>query len=347
MINSSIGRVPIDQPGRLLDPYIKDNNALIEPAEDFTISINYIPHQLYTQYKHHYKAGEFDNDYFVIMSQMGIGDIEKPLIKAHHLSHIDDMSQDLETIWAENVAVVEDFLKNFSKNQESERIYLSFSSFCQGLGRSSLGDVTDSLNKVMGFAGAAFPSLVPYTTLGAVALEGVNHIVKTILEPRFRPQVKTTNFAFYPTTKDESVTVGEAPLQTGAYAFFFEKVELSNLQMDSKGHITSNNNQEVTPYIVVNIKKGIDLAPGQIEQNLATEVLESYDRLSSYPLAPKRAGSNYFKGLEELGRTIRKASAVERYYDLRSKGSSISSAEAERLRKLSEYLKDTLGEDFQ
>lgn len=36
-----IARVPIFEPGPLLDPYLKDNDALIEPAEDFTIAINY------------------------------------------------------------------------------------------------------------------------------------------------------------------------------------------------------------------------------------------------------------------------------------------------------------------
>ncbi|MGK7928644.1 MAG: hypothetical protein AB4290_25985 [Spirulina sp.] len=69
----STGRVPISEAGPLLDPYDKDNNALIEPAEDFTISINYIPQQLFTKYQEYYKAHKHKNDYFVIMSQMGIG----------------------------------------------------------------------------------------------------------------------------------------------------------------------------------------------------------------------------------------------------------------------------------
>ena len=346
MTRSTIGRVPIFEPGPLLDPYVKDDNALIEPAEDFTISINYISQELYHKYQEQYKAREYGNYYFAIMSQMGIGDVQKPILKAHYLNHVDQIKQDLETIWAENVAVVEDFLKNFSRNQESERLYLSFSSFCQGLGDSTLEQVSGAFKQVASFVGAAFPSLVPYTSLGKVALDGVNNIVKKLLEPHFQSEVKTSTFAFYPTTKDESVQIGEAPLQTGAYAFFFEEVELDNLRMDNKGFISSTSTKEVTPYIVVNIKKGIDLAPGQIEQNLAIEVLETYDRLSNYPLTSKNATTNYFKGLEELGKTIRIATAVERYFDLRTKGSSVSPAEAERLRKLSAYLKDTLGEDF-
>jgi hypothetical protein len=85
MTVTTIGRVPINDPGALLSPYIKDDNALISPAEDFTISINTIPLQLYTNYKSHYKAGEFDNNYFAVVSQMGLGDMEKPILKAHYL----------------------------------------------------------------------------------------------------------------------------------------------------------------------------------------------------------------------------------------------------------------------
>lgn len=346
MTKSKIGRAPIFEPGALLDPYIKDNNALIEPAEDFTISINYIPHQLYTKYKTHYKAGEFDNDYFAIMSQMGIGDAEKPVLKVHHLSPIKQMTEDLETIWAENVAIIEDFLHNFSKDRESKRIYLSFSSFCQGLGQSKLEKVTSALQEVMGFVGAAFPSLVPYTRVGNDALEGVNNLVKTVLELRFEPQVKRTTFAFYPIAKDESVPIGEAPLQTGAYAFFFEEVELDNLVIDNKGLVSSKNGEEVSPYIVINIKKGIDLAPGQIEQNLATEILETYDRLSGYPLTVKKGSSGYFQGLEELGKTVRISTSIQRYFELRSRENSLSPAEEERFNKLLAYLKETIGDNF-
>jgi hypothetical protein len=37
MTFKKIGRVPITEPGPLLDPFLKDDNALISAAEDFTV----------------------------------------------------------------------------------------------------------------------------------------------------------------------------------------------------------------------------------------------------------------------------------------------------------------------
>jgi hypothetical protein len=346
MTVTTIGRVPINEPGLLLDPYIKDNNALISAAEDFTISINTIALQLYTKYKEHYLAGQWDNDYFAIVSQMGLGNTEKPILKAHYLNHINNMREDFmsdeTTIWAENVAAIEDF----QKDKKSQRLYLSFSSFCQGLGSSTLEQVTGALGQISQQVGAAFPSLVPFTTLGGVALAGVNNIVKTIVEARFKPQIKTATFGLYPSDFNEHPVIGEAPLQTGAYAFFFERVELNNLRMERDGTITSTRNQPVSPYIVVNIKKGITLAPEQIEKKLATEVLEAYNKTTNYPLSPTNATVGYFEALEELGKSIRLGAFTKRYFELKHKGNQISEPEKKRLEVLVQYLKENL-RDFE
>jgi hypothetical protein len=346
MSKQTVGRVPITQAGPLLDPYEKDPAAVIEKAEDFTISINYISSQLFRRYKSEYKAGEFDNDYFVLMSQMGIGDVEKPSLKVQFLCTNNEMTEDKETIWGENVAIVEDFLKNIGKHQDSERIYLSFSSFCQGLGDSRFDEVRGALKEVITYVGAAFPSLVPFTSFGRAALAGVNNLVNKLLEPRMQSEVKRTEFAFYPTARDEADRIGEAPLQTGAFAFFFAPVELEGHWMDQRGYIVTQTGEETTPYIVVNIKKGIHLAAGQVEQNLAAAVLETYGTLAGYPLQSKNGSSDYFQSLQKLGKSIRLASKVERYFDLRSKGTSLSQAEANQLQKLAMSLEDMLGEHF-
>ena len=212
--------------------------------------------------------------------------------------------------------------------------------------RSTLEQVTGALTQVAHNVGAAFPSLIPYTTSGAAALQGINQIVATILEARFQPQVKTATFALYPLELNEPFRIGKAPLQTGAYAFFFEKVELGKLRMGDDGIITSIDNQTVSPYIVVNIEKGITLAQGQIAKNLATEVLETYNRMSSYPLSPTNTTVNYFEALEELGKTIRLATSTQRYFELKGKGDNLSEAEAKRLEILFAYLKENL-HDFE
>lgn len=342
MVTQTIGRVPIHEPGPLLDPYNKDNNALIAPAEDFTVSINTISLQLYTKYKTQYEAGRHRNYYFAVMSQMGLGDRETPVLKAHYLNHIDSMTADVTDIWAENVAVIEDF----QKDKKAQRLYLSFSSFCQGLGRSTLEQVTGSLRQVVNTVGGAFPGLIPYTTLGSAALQGINNILEKVLNPYFRSEVRTSTFGLYPAQENQSPIIGEAPLQTGAYAFFFEPVELENLRMEANGIVTSTNNKPVSPYIVVNIKKGITLAPTQIEKNLAEEVLETYNRTSSYPLASSHTSIAYFDALEELGKTIRLASSTKRYFELKQKEDRLTEAEAKRLETLLVYLKDNL-HDFE
>lgn len=335
------GRAPIKEHGSLLDPYIQDDDALIYPAEDFTVSINTISHRLFTDYREAYKAGKWDNDYFVVMSQMGLGDAERPILKAHYLNHIDNMARlnhDVASIWAENTATVEDF----QKDERSERLYLSFSSFCQGLGDSTLDQVTGALQQVANQVGGVFPSLVPYTSIGSAALQGINNIVKKILDAKFESEMKTVEFTFYPAEQNRLPNIGEAPLQTGAYAFFFEEVELESLRMERDGTITSTRNEPVSPYIVVNIKKGITLAPGQIEKHLATEVLETYNKSYSNQLNEVNTSVAYFSALEELGKTIRLSTATQRYFELKRKGSQLSEFEVNRMNLLYTYLKENL-----
>ena len=101
--------------------------------------------------------------------------------------------------------------------------------------------------------------------------------------------------------------------------------------MGSNGIVTATNNKPVSPYIVVNIKKGITLAPSQIEKNLATEVLEAYHRTTNYPLTTSNTVIPYFNALEELGKTIRLASSTKRYFELKQKGERVTEAEAKRL----------------
>ncbi len=345
MIKSTLGRVPINQPGLLCDPYLidKDKNALIVPSENFTISIRTISKQLYTEYKDHYLAGKFGNDYFALVSEMGLGDSETPSLKAHYLTHIDNMTNDIvQNIWAENVAIVEDFQKNKKSLDQTDRLYLSFSSFCQGLGDSTEDQVTKALTEVATQVGGAFPTLVPYTALGEAALQGINNIIKKVAQAKFKPEIKTASIALYSYEPKTLPIIGEAPLQTGSYAFFFEEVDLDYLRMEENAIITSTREQPVSPYIVVNIKKGITLAADQIEKNLAAEVLAAYNKTSSYPVTSSTTSVSYFDVLGELGNTIRLATSVQRYFELNQTVVPLSPAETARLSDLSTYLKANL-----
>jgi hypothetical protein len=343
---TNVGRVPVQRRGKttpLRDPYIQDDDAVILAAEDFTVSINTISDQLYKKYANYYKARQYGNNYFAVMSQMGLGDAEKPILKAHYLEHIDRISSVIRSIWAENVAVVEDF----QKDEKSERLYLAFSSFCQGLGRSPLEQVVDAFKQVNKIVGGAFPSLIPYTSIGTTALEGASYIVNTILDDQYKPQVKTVEFTLYPAQKDSSPNIGEAPLQTGAYVLFFEEVNLDHLQMEGDGTVTSIHNELVSPYIVINIEKGKKLAPGQIEKQLAIELLETYNKSYGGKLIENGVSASYFDALEELGKTLQLASTIKRYSELKRKGIQRSEPEENRLQILSSRLKDNSLIDFE
>ena len=335
---TNVGRVPITEPGILQDPFLIEDEALISAADDFTVSINTISDQLYKHYRDFYKAGQYGNDYFVLMSQMGLGDQEMPILKVHYLNHIDNMEQIITSPWAENVAIVEDF----QKDEKSERLYLSFSSFCQSLGSSPLEKVLDTFKSVSREVGGVFPGLIPYTRVGSAAVEGVNYLINTILDAQYKSQVKTVEFSFYPAEQNRLPNIGEAPLQTGAYAFFFEEVELESLQMERDGTITSTRNEPVSPYIVVNIKKGITLAPGQIEKHLAAEILETYNKSYGNQLNSKNTSGNYFNALEELGKTIRLSTATQRYFELKGKADQLSESETQRMKSLYKYLSKNL-----
>jgi hypothetical protein len=119
--------------------------------------------------------------------------------------------------------------------------------------------VRDSLNTVLKGAGFIFPALVPFTTVGKVAVDGVNRLLKKPIE--IQGETKTIEFALYPVEDDKRVIPGEAPLQTGAYVLFFEQTDFTTLKMERDGTIKSVS----SPYIVINVKPGITLAPEKLQ----------------------------------------------------------------------------------
>lgn len=338
MTNHNVARVPISGGGPLISPHEQDDGAIIHPAEDFTVSITTISGQLYTKYKRHYLAGEHNNNYFVLLSKVGLGNIEQPIAKVHFLEHIDRIDANIRDIWAENVETVEDY----QAGGKAERLYLSFVSFCQNLGNSPLEDIRNSLQEISRLTGSIFPALAPYTALGGGVVEGINNILKKIIEPRLRGEIKDVTFNLYPASLDSAPANGDAPLQTGSYVLFFEDTDIDNLRLEKDGTVSSSTNEEISPYIVVNIKRGVILSPEQIEANLANEVLENFQEDYGYPLPEKALSGKYFEALKEVGKSIRLAKYSARYFELKAKEEPLTSAESQRLKNLRDFLKDAL-----
>lgn len=335
-------RVPISG-GALSSPYQLDSdpNARIKAAEDFTISINTISRQLYEKYTDFYKAGKHDNDYFAVFSSIGLGNQNQPTLKIHFLKHIKNMTQDYTTIWAENIETIEDY-RDDGESERSRRLYLSFHCFCQNIGsEDTFRNIVNAGKKILDIAGAIFPALFPYTAVGKAAIKGVNNLLKKI--DKIQQECKQVEFAWYPVSEVHSVEViGEAPLQTGAYIFFFEETNISNLELRKNGIVRSLLGEEVNPYIVVNIKKGITLAPGQLNTKMAAEIMSQFqDNFGELSAETSKDLSSLSRDFEDVASSVKFARQFERYYQLKRKSDRLPEEEA-RLNKLQAVLRDRL-----
>jgi hypothetical protein len=328
----------------LLDPFQLDPNpkAIIQAAEDFTISINTISSSLYSNYKNTYLAGQHNNNYFVLLSCIGIGDQSKPTTKLNFLQPINEMNRDYTDIWAENVAIVEDYLKA----DDAQRIYISFQAFCQDLGTTKYADLKTAGDRILGLTGSIFPNLMPFTSIGQAVVSGVQNIFAKLSQ---NPgQCKKVEFNLYPVVDSTETIRGEAPLQTGSYVLFFEDTIIDGLQLDSSGIVRGNGAAKIPPYIIVNVKKGKRLAPRFLDVNAATEILARYQKNYSYLLpgsgspTPDRS-EGFLDALQEFGKAQRVVQSIQRYNQLKNKG-DLTTAESVKFKELLTLLKSNFND---
>ncbi|NJM48377.1 MAG: hypothetical protein HC860_21185 [Alkalinema sp. RU_4_3] len=82
----------------------------------------------------------------------------------------------------------------------------------------------------------------------------------------------------------------------------------------------------ISPYLVINIKKGKRSAPSSLNVSTATEILSHYQKTYSYLLpgstTPSQGNSEGFlDALEELGKSQRIIQSLQRYYQLKAQDS--------------------------
>ena len=333
---ANVARVS-EQEGPLNSPYDADENAVIREAEDFTISITTISNQAYSNYTDYYKANRHNNDYFALMSRVGIGNAERPTTKLHVLRHTNQISGPIRDMWADQVCVVEDF----RENNENNRIYLSFHCFCQTLGGTSESGLKKTLSKVASAVGSMLPGLAPLTVGASVATEGVRHLLNKV--EKIPEEVKVVEFSLFPFLNE--TTSGDAPLQTGSYILFFEEVEIDGLYLNEDGTISGTDAQEVKPYIVVNIKKGITLSPEQLNTDAANEVLANYHASPEFVSDGEKQSSNqYLDALQVLGKSQRMAKNMKRYFELKEKkqNGQLTSAEVVKIQDLAKKIREAM-----
>lgn len=317
----------------LIDPYKLDKAAVIKAAEDFTVSINTISQSLYAKYKEHYKADQFGNDHFILLSSVGLGKVDKPTMKLHLAKRIQTINSDIKDIWADNVEVVEDY----ASNGEKLKLFLAFHAFCQGLGGTRTDDLKTSLEEILGLAGSMIPVLAPFTSIGRVVINGINNIFNKQLN--IKTEVKDVEFALFPAEGLIASIPGEAPLQTGLYVLFFETTNFSSLKLKSDGTI----NGVDTPYIVLTVKRGVTLAPDQVNTSVAATVLDDFQINYGFPLPSDRGGNTrFFDALKEFGQSIRRGQQITRYFELKNKGLGRTSQEEKRFIQLRDTLEEAI-----
>ena len=332
---SSQTNIP-DEGLQLIDPYLQDPGEIIRNADDFTVSITTISESLYKDYKNYYKAGEHKNEYFILLSSMGLGEQSKPTVKVHNIEPITSISGNKLDIFAETVVVVDDYE---IKDNTGERLYLAFHGFCQGLGKTPFERLIDSFKKVADVAGSAFVGLAPFTSLGKVVAEGAENILKKLSDNP--EEVKTVEFNLYPVfQEDQAPKPGEAPLQTGAYVLFFEDTDITNLSLHRAGVVTSATGSGIPPYVVINIKKEQMLAPGKLDTSAAIEVLDKFHAGPGEFAARGTAPEKYFDALAELGQSYRLAAKARRYFELKQKSDTRTDSEEAKFNEIGSLLKD-------
>lgn len=322
----------------LQDPYLKNDDSIIKNADDFTISITTISERLYTSYQTYYRAGEYDNDYFVLLSSIGLGEQSKPTVKVHQIEPIANISGNTLDIFAENVVVVDDYEV---QDEQGERVYLAFHGLCQSLGKTPLQRLKDSFTKVLDVAGSVFVGLAPFTSVGTVVAEGAGNILKKLSDNP--DEVKTVEFNLYPVFQsDQAPHPGEAPLQTGAYVLFFEETDITGLSLSRAGVVISATGTEIPPYVVINIKKGKTLAPGMLDTSAAIEVLDKFHAgPGEFAARGSSAPEQYFEALAELGQSYRLAAKARRYFALKQKGEARTEAEDAKFNEIASLLRET------
>lgn len=338
----TVARVPIEagdlkqlpkEGAALIDAYELDENAVIKTAEKFTVAINTVSRSLFEKYRSHYRAGEFGNDYFALLSSVGLGNPKSPTLKLHLLENIRKIDDDWTTIWGETIETVEDY----STEEGEQRLFLAFHTLCQSIGNAPQQQgVFNSLSDILKEAGSIFPALTPLTAIGRVAVDGLNNILNKQLNNS--GETKEITFAWYPAAIHQGVIPGEAPLQTGAYVFFFEPTDFTTLKLKRDGTIDNAS----SPYIVVNVKRGITLAPKQLDTAAGAQVMSAFQADYGYPLtADKSSPIGSLSALSEFGRSYRLGQQMLRYFNLKRKEKRTDEEES-RLAQLTRTLNEAV-----
>jgi hypothetical protein len=285
-------------------------------------------------------AGRFGNDYFCLLSHFGIGTNggDKPSTTINYVARQDLISSDVLSLWGENIRFIKDY-RDKGTDGNVGRVFIGTSAFCQGLGRSKIENLREAFNQISALVGWFAPWLAPYTTVGALAIDGVSTVLKKLVDNQ--SECIVSELSVYPGSISSPLPRGDAYLQTGSYVFFYENVpetEMADMFLSRPGQVVkmAANDVPIPPYTVINIVDGIIDAPSEIQSRAtAVDILEKYQ--SRYSLDPRLGNGSMSlltEGLQKIGDSYYYISSIRRYMDLASKGDGRSSRETTRMNEI-------------
>jgi hypothetical protein len=325
---------------QLGSPYVRNDSHLIAPGEDFTVRLTTISKSVVSEYRERMEAGKYGNDYFCLLSHFGIGSNgnQKPSTSINHIARHDSLRSDVLSLWGENIRFIKDY-RDKGADGNSGKIYISTSAMCQGLGKSKLDDIRTAYNQTSGLVGRFAPWITPYTSVGALAIDGILAILKKLREKK--GECIEAALSLYPASMQSPLPFGDAYLQKGSYIFFYEDLtnsEASELFLHQSGQVVKRANSEVRipPYCVINIVEGIIDAPSEIiSRAIAVDIIEKYQKQHELTLGGVNGSMDLLlEGLQKIGDSYYYISQINRFKELARKGEARSEIETARMHEI-------------
>lgn len=320
-----------------------DNSHTIKSGDQFTILLKTISNNLYSTYSEKMKSGY--NNRMIVLSESGIGApaFNAPSQIIHSVEEYDYYSDNVTSLWSPGIKWVPDYragAEGVSSTENTGRVYLRGSAFCQKFGPDTVDDFKTALAKVLNLVGRTTPTLVPYILPTQAALDGLFLIINKLREPRFSQQIiRTPELALWPAGTGGGA--GFAPLRLGSYVLFFGEASIENLVLDGDNIVRpSQDHQEVPPNLVITIVEGLLPLPSapsesQLSKAQGIDILEKYN--SNFRVPSKSTISDasiMLDGISSIGESAYQISLIKRFMYLKALGNNRLESQERRYAEL-------------
>ena len=231
-----------------------------------------------------------------------------------------------------------------STTENTGRVYLRGSAFCEKFGPDAVDGLKTALAKVLDLVGRTTPSLVPYIHPTQAALDGLFLIINKLRAPHLsREIIRTPELALWPAGTGGGA--GFAPLRFGSYVLFFGEASIEDLILDDDNVVgSSQGHQEVPPNLVITIVEGLIPLPSapsesQLSKAQGIDILEKYN--SSFRIPSRNTISDasvMLDGISSIGESAYQISLIKRFLYLKTLGNNRLQSQQRRYLELKSKL---------